>query len=92
MHYNICFGFISNLVFMLDDEYRPYLMSFDKNRNDYINAVMVPVSICSVFVLASACLFMSSCITVISEIVSSFDYNFLTFFHILTIVDFTMFS
>ncbi|OPL33883.1 hypothetical protein AM593_06523, partial [Mytilus galloprovincialis] len=24
------------------DDYRPYLMSFGKNRNDYINAVMIP--------------------------------------------------
>jgi hypothetical protein len=29
----------------LDDEYRPFLKSYEKSRTDYINAVIIPVSI-----------------------------------------------
>lgn len=61
---------------MLDDDYRPYLMSFGKNRNEYINAVMIPVSIiyrrgC---VLTNVGLFMTSFIIVILKVEPSLDY------------------
>ena len=30
----------------LDDSYRPFLMSYGRSRNNYINAVIIPVSLC----------------------------------------------
>ena len=30
----------------LDDSYRPFLMSYERSRNTYINAVIIPVSLC----------------------------------------------
>jgi len=32
------------IVFFIDDDFRPFLMSFGKSSNDYINAVIIPVS------------------------------------------------
>jgi len=33
-------------IFYLDDSYRPFLMSYERSRNSYINAVIIPVSLC----------------------------------------------
>ena len=30
----------------LDDSYRPFLMSYERSRNTYTNAVIIPVSLC----------------------------------------------
>jgi len=29
----------------VDGSYRPFLMSYERSRNDYINAVIIPVSL-----------------------------------------------
>ena len=34
-----------NAFLFVDDKYRPFLMSYEKSRNDYINAVIIPVSL-----------------------------------------------
>jgi hypothetical protein len=40
---NICLAQLS-IFYFTDDDFRPFLMSYGKSSNDYINAVIIPVS------------------------------------------------
>lgn len=42
---NYSFHNYKHLHFIEDDNFRPYLMSYGRARTDYINAVIIPVSL-----------------------------------------------
>lgn len=48
-HVPVAFFSISKIrlfICIVDDDFRPYLMSFGKNKSNYINAVIIPVGEC----------------------------------------------